>query len=721
MIGSSSKTKTVLDPAPISKRPPLISNPAFCYRLAVLLLPVLVLWHRRDALFSPLWYTDPWFYLGHFRNLANYKRDLFFGSYYGSRLAWLLPGFLVHAVLSPVIANLVLHLTVHLTATLSFFAILRRLAGARSAFVATMIFSADPWLWAATGWDYVDGAGIAYCLLAMALLSRFAAQPTGKWVLVTAGIATAGMAYSHIFLGTLVPLVLFYYFGLVSAGSGQFHPRLLLGSCLWIGAGFVTATLALCGINYGLDGIFWFYAPSLNRASFMAKDFRFVRSVWRPQELVPWLWPAIFGLLTAIALFRSQWKSRTISRNRGGMLFGAMLLLAFLYLVYLQIRGNTILAFHPYVSYLLPFAFLVMGVSFWPAVGGMSTRAYVLTCCAGALLLGALWYYPSGYHGLTSAVASQAAIAVSACFLAVALVFRQHTIGTILGLAGFVVFTAAALSGTYLAEGRSLHSTWDQYVRVMNARKRIEDRRGGAPISFWYDRQEPLYLEHFALNSTYMAEFSRINETFPNGCSQPSEPGTLIVVVSQKAQSTQIAERTLTDCWRQFGVHPVVDDVEAVRDSGPPYTMTMLKVVPDTQSISPTGELFKSFAIEQVQAGAPGVALQRVPAGIEVDTVPGLGAFAARVKLGLDPSLSERLEAVVRLRVLEGKIVAGVQDLRNINYLISYPVWPLPRAIDVVLRLPSPIMAGDLLICNARQDRGISKFIIEKVEVRKLP
>lgn len=718
MVGPLSQTEKVVGATPISKNLPVIFSAALRYKLAVSSLPILVLWHRRDALFSPLWYTDPWFYLGHFRNLANYKRDLFFGSYYGSRLAWLLPGFLVHAVFSPVVANLVLHLTVHLTATLSFFAILQRLVGLRSAFLAAMIFSADPWLWAATGWDYVDGAGIAYCLLAMALLTQFAAEPAGKWILVIAGIAMAGMAYSHIFLGTLVPLVLFYYFGLE---WGRLNLRQLLISCLWIGAGFAIATLALCGINYRLDGTFWFYAPSVNRASFMAKDFRFVRSIWQQRELVPWLWPAIFALLTAISLFRSQWKNRTASRNRGGMLFGAMLLVGLAYLVYLQLRGNTILAFHPYVSYLLPFAFLGMGTSFWPAVDGMSTRAYLLVCCVGALLLGGLWYYPSGYQTLTSPAASQGAIAVSACFLGVALVFRQRTAGAILALAGFVVFTAAALSGTYLAEGRSLHATWDEYVRVMDARKRIEDRRGGAPISFWYDRQEPLYLEHFALNSTYMAEFSRINDTFPNGCTEPIEPGTLIVVPSQKMQSTQIAERALTDCWRQFGVHPVVDSVEAVRDGGPPYTMTMLKVVPDVVSFPPAGQLFQSFALDQVQAAAPGVALKRVPTGIEVDTVPGLGAFAARVKLGLDPSLSTRLETVVRLRVLQGKIVAGVQDLGNKNYLVSHPVWPLPRVIDVALRLPSPALAGDLLFCNARQDHGTSKFIIEKIEIRKLP
>src|SRR5690349_1789559 len=156
------------------------------YVTAVLLLPLIVLWHNTNALYQPLWYADPWFYTGYFRDLVEFKRDLFYGYYYGGRLAWVLPGFLIHSLFSPVVANFILHLTVQSTATLSLFFILRFTAGVRSAFLATLVFSAYPWLWVSTGWDYPAGAGIAYCLLTMALLTRSAAHP-GKWGLFAAG------------------------------------------------------------------------------------------------------------------------------------------------------------------------------------------------------------------------------------------------------------------------------------------------------------------------------------------------------------------------------------------------------------------------------------------------------------------------------------------------------------------------------------------------------
>jgi hypothetical protein len=37
-------------------------------------------------------------YLGLFGNLTEFQRDLFPGTYYGSRLAWILPGYLPYAL-----------------------------------------------------------------------------------------------------------------------------------------------------------------------------------------------------------------------------------------------------------------------------------------------------------------------------------------------------------------------------------------------------------------------------------------------------------------------------------------------------------------------------------------------------------------------------------------------------------------------------------------------
>src|SRR5437016_228307 len=75
---------------------PARSGPRLHYYAAICLLPIVVLWRRDDALFSPLWYADTWFYLGYFRDLVNFKSNLFHDFYYGSRLSWILAGYISH-------------------------------------------------------------------------------------------------------------------------------------------------------------------------------------------------------------------------------------------------------------------------------------------------------------------------------------------------------------------------------------------------------------------------------------------------------------------------------------------------------------------------------------------------------------------------------------------------------------------------------------------------
>jgi len=150
--GPSPDQQRYSEPAPVQLAPKRL----WTYILSVLLLPILVLWHQRNALYAPPYYADPWFYLGFFRDLVEYKRDLFYGVYYGSRLSWILPGFLVHSIFSPVVANCVLHLLVQSTASLSLFFTLCWIAEVRAAFLTCLVFSVK----AATGRDYTDGLSL---------------------------------------------------------------------------------------------------------------------------------------------------------------------------------------------------------------------------------------------------------------------------------------------------------------------------------------------------------------------------------------------------------------------------------------------------------------------------------------------------------------------------------------------------------------------------------
>jgi hypothetical protein len=688
------------------------------YAIAVLLLPVLVLCWRDDPLYSPLWQSDPWFYLGYFRNLVNFKRDLFPGFYYGSRLSWILPGYVVHSAFSPLIANAILHLTVHSIAALSLFSILRSTVGLRSAYLTAMVFSFHPWLWCATGWDHVNGAAIAYYLLAMALLTRAALQPVRKGSLVLAGMALAAAVYAHLFLVAFTPLLLFHYMGLTGVWNGKHIIRSISNLGRWLGAGFVAFTVPLCAVNYLLvDGNPWFWTPSFRTAQSVMRNYIWGEGILVDGKLAPFLWFVVAGSVTAILVLLTRWKRRTHG-SRAGLLFPAQLLLANALMIYLQSRGVTLLGHYYYACYLLPFVLLVFGASFWQAAETIHQRTYVITCLIATLLFGALWYDPAT-HPLDKLLPVWGQLLSAGAILALAFSLRQRKAGTYLAIAGLARLTSADYTGTF--KFVDLHGTRAEYVRIMQARQRIEEHRSGAPIAFWYDKREPEFFEYFALNATYLAEFSRISEGFPEGCTAPLDPRTLIVVTSKKEHAVELAGSTLSECWRPFGLHPAVDSIEMVPSRGGPYSLATFRAEAGASPPYPRGELVKTVALEQMQFGDSKASFEKTPDGLEVNTPPGFGAFAARVPLGLDPHAPVPLEVRVRMRVWEGKVGLGILDSASKTFLREVPVWPLRQMMELVLPLPSPPLVGDLVVCNLATAGAPSSVLVESVEIRKIP
>ena len=581
---------------------PSTASPRFDpYLLAVLLLPLIVLWHQDNSLFTPPGSLDSWLYLGFFRNLAEFKRSLFPNFYYGSRLSWILPGYLVHSLFPPVAANCILHLAVHSVATFSLFWTLRLTAGVRSAFLTAMIFCVNPWLWSATGSDYVDGAGIAYCLLSMALLTRAVARPPGKWGLVMAGSALAGSIYTNLFWVALAPLLPLYYVALAWSWRRTPPIRSFASLCLWAGAGFGLVTLALGGINYLLDGNLWFYAPSVHIAQRLtsAKNPWF-HGIWAGHQLGPWLWFSAIAAITAMVLLPFRARKEAAGRNAAGFLFSAQLLLAVAIMEYVQQSGTPVLGLNYYASYLFPFVFLTIGSSFWPGSGKMSPRGFALVCCAAGVAFGIFWY-GSGIQLLWRwPVPFRETILLGAAVLALALVLRQRSAGTLLALVGFVIFTVELR----IDQGSDPHANRKLYERIMRLRERVEYLRAGHPVRFWFDEHDPDAPEYIALNSTYIANNSWLEseQDFPRHKSGLAvEPGTLIVVSSRDRQTPEVARGILTGCWRASAMKPVLEEVDVLQPSGQPYTVAMLIAGTDFSVMRPLRAIFDSTGKAELQ------------------------------------------------------------------------------------------------------------------------
>ncbi|MEO8593441.1 MAG: hypothetical protein ABI759_08965 [Candidatus Solibacter sp.] len=703
------------------------------YVVALLLLPVLVLWRQDDPLYTPLWQTDPWFYLGYFRDLVNFKRDLFPGFYYGSRLPWVLPGYAMHHLFSPLLANAIMHLGVHSVCVLSLFFTLRRIAGIRSAYLAAMIFGLHPWLWAATGWDHVNGAAVAYYLLAMALLTRAADKPAPPWTLLAAGMAVAGSIWTHLYLAAFAPFLALHYFVLVWTWQREPLRRALARFCLWTGSGFALFTAPLCIINgLWVDGNFWFWTPSLRTAQAVTTKYIWTESLWYQGQLVSYLWIVTAASIVALALLPTAWKQVRESRKTAGLLFAVELLGPTTLMVLLQFRGITLLGHYYYACYLFPAVFLVLAAAYWQATGTMDAKTWQITSVVATLAFGLIWVSPRSNGILLKALPAWVPLLLTAGVLAAAFYLRRSTLGTWLSLSALVLLTSMMYDGDFHYVG--VHSTRQEYVRVMNNRRIVEQDRHGQPTRFWYDREEPGWLEYFALNASYMAEFARIGERFPRDCDPQVEPGSLAVVTSSKPNTPDLAISALTNCWQSAGVKPALQTVQRVDRPEHPYTLVVLKAVDDfsqrrplrvnfdgkgrgTLELVPDAVELRYLPLEMWGASA-GASVQRIAGDLTAQTPPGASDYAfTYAPLIVPETATYRFE--LKFRLLSGKIAFGAFPADESRWLAN-DIGGRSTPEGHILAFTAPLQAGQTVlmrIANNNATPAPSRFAILETSV----
>ncbi len=604
---------------------------ALGYLAAVLLLPWLVLWSQDNALFTGYGYIDPWIYFGYFRNLLEFKRNLFIGNPHGAHLSWILPGAALHSLFAPVAATRLLHLGVHTLATCSLFLTLKWAAGTRRAFIGAMLFSANPWLWAATGWDYVDGIGIAYCLLTMAILTWAALKPGRRWALLAAGIALAALLSTGAGWLTLAPLLPLYYAGLMRSWHQTPMLRSFLALFRWFGAGCVLAAMVFSAINYGLDHKFldaspisellhwdnsrarWFWlaltaAAIAVVALFLARRklpgsismralfplpivcalawiaFALIwhgnsapgfwrRGVWRDGAPSPWLWFPMLAAATAVVdLCREmRGRGRGISTR---VLFSLLLLCALAWMTYAQARGRPELGEFYYAGKLLPFSFLVIGARFWPEVEKVRLRDYLVFCCALGMALGYAWLG----EGIGLAAGLPYGPWLGAAALLAALFWVQFPEYLLCSIGGFFVFTALGVGARY--GGLEAHAFRDQLQLLSTARARIETVRQGRMVRFWYDDNDGARPAAVALTSTYLGDDSLLSRSYAAPpCNTDLPPSAVVAAISTNpSHGPDFVSARLFGCWRGNGLRAVPVEIDRFGHGSSSYQMSLLRV-----------------------------------------------------------------------------------------------------------------------------------------------
>jgi hypothetical protein len=504
------------------------------YVPALLLAPLLVLWLRDNSLFNPPGAGMAWEYFGYFRNLAEFKRSAP-GSVAGSQYSWLLPGAAVHSVLPPLVAGALLHLGVQALASLSLFFTLRRISGARCAFLAAMASALNPWTWSAAGWDYPDGAAIAFFLLALAILTRTAMTGRTRLGLLAAGICFAAAVYADTGWLPLAPLPPLYYLHITRTKWTTPPRRLIPALAVWFGGGFALLTAALSVLHHWLEGQWLFFAAPV-ASVLQATRGAAPRSqgLWWNDGLSPWLLLPVAALLAATAARKRE--------PNPARLFSWQLLYALLWLAVCQWRGGGVLGVHYRASVLLPLTFLLLGTTLWHDLDRIPSRAYLLYSWALATALACAWLPDAA--ALVSVLDFPGWLAIAAVVAAVLL--RRTPERAACALAG--LFLATALGA---GNGEPPHSRRLQFGALAQARDRLEAARGGRPVRFWRDPAVPVAPEFAALLSTYPAEYR-----LERPC-EPDLPLATFIATSGAPPSV--------DGWREHGLRLIPAAVGLLR------------------------------------------------------------------------------------------------------------------------------------------------------------
>ena len=390
------------------------------HRLLLLLLPALVTIAVPDWMYSLTHAIDAWVYHGFFHHLETYASTMFPPTYYGTRLAWIVPGYVAYHVFSPVAAAVILHLTFYCTAVWSLYSIVRRIAGSSAALFSAVAFGLYLPAIRALGWDYVDGAVIAYTLLTLALLMA-GLEANRRWLTLASGVAAGAMLHSNIGAAFMFPSILIWFppdrTGLVVRGLQPAQPwRSLAMQLLWWGGGIVACTAILSIVSVSAGGNWDFFMPSFRWMiqQRLVNPWDVTGFSWI--AMAPWFFlPAAVFVASLVAWLLPQGRrSLTAGRRRA---IAALVLCSVIFAMWDWAGNGALLYTYYYTSWLIPWSFIAIGA----VLAGTATRANfdvgMVLVCALAMAFSLVWPASvrlplGGLAGLALTIAMMACAAV---------------------------------------------------------------------------------------------------------------------------------------------------------------------------------------------------------------------------------------------------------------------------------------------------------------------
>lgn len=520
--------------------------------IILLLTPVTLCLAIPDWIFTPMAGIDPYLYLGYFRNFSHHVA-IFGSTYYAARLPFIIPGYVCYQIFPPLVANYVLHLGFYYVALFSLYFTLRIAVNRRTALLTAVLMGFYPYFMAAVGWDYIDGAGIAYFLLTLLLLTLAANSPYLTQTpnlkqsrnsplskkcylfLFLTGMSLAALIYTNTFLLIMIPSLVLYYLVMRPLSWSLFWKSALIASL-----GGILATILFGIVNIVAGGSFLFFMPSVYVTGyFLIKSNPWLAVGYNWLLHVPFMVLPFFILLTSfffivaslIRVKSSLLKMHVILHVARDNVFSLCYVLNFLLILVVQLLGKPVFQVQYYASYLLPTAFLAAGAQLAGPLSRLGKRQYtiiaiiVISFLAGSYLI----YYHTPLRSVISCVDSiwYVFIVLVAGALCLSMAGkRRQTINTLLVGLALLFFASAPI--TLIATKQITYCACNQrqqnFLAVIKSDDIIRTHDTTGNLRFWYSATEPLGNLYTAIASTRLWGYRLINDKFPEVV-EPDFPG----------------------------------------------------------------------------------------------------------------------------------------------------------------------------------------------------
>lgn len=516
--------------------------------LILLIWPwVLLLVYPNWVYFNATAIIDAWIYFGHFLNfqayLSMYQENTF---YYITRLSWILPGFIAYQLFPPLVANFILRLFIFYTAVISVYTTLTITIGKRAGLFAGLLLGNYSYFLLAAGWDYIDGIGLAYFALTIALLT-LASRSTNSllWMLLAGGAGAAFMS------ANLFGIVFLPALGVTFLLLNRHRPAFQVRRDLLVGLGGGFGLLGLLGLaNLALGGDFLFLWRSFQVANSLARI-----------ESNPWIttvpnWPLhlsytiwiVLGLIAGLlALILPQTRRVFADRPASQILVGLYLLSALTMIGLNQWSATPILNAVFYASYLIAPLFVALGTISAPAINQLRAWHFwtLIGTTAGLALIGLdRWTC----QVISSEVIIPALIAGGIWICSFVLWPKQpwHLVLLIITLTLVTPHAFGTFSPDQTCEviTASHHDPADEYLAVIAANEELRRLVPNQRLSFWYNTEESsVYL---ALASASLYDWKWFGTMFPSLRHQMPQTAT-VVLLSQQPDAPNLARQIMTE------------------------------------------------------------------------------------------------------------------------------------------------------------------------------